>query len=102
MKHIAVVCGAGVATSSVIRKRLEAHYDVQGIAVNVTQATVMDLLSPQFSADAIVTTVTIPSSIGIPQLSGMPLLLGTNSRVTFKALDELLGFDSTNGDSAGA
>lgn len=99
MKHVAVVCGAGVATSSVIRKRIEAHYDVRKIDVNVTQATVMDLLSPQFSADAIVTTVTIPSSIGIPQLSGMPLLLGTNSRVTFEALDELLGFDPTSTDS---
>lgn len=46
MKHVAVVCGAGVATSSVIRKRIEAHYDVRNIDVNVTQATVMDLLSP--------------------------------------------------------
>lgn len=94
MKHVAVVCGAGVATSSVIRKRIEAHYDVRNIDVNVTQATVMDLLSPQFSADAIVTTVTIPTSIGIPQLSGMPLLLGTDSRVTFEALDQVLGFTS--------
>lgn len=99
MKHIAVVCGAGVATSSVIRKRIEAYYDVHAIDINVTQATVMDLLSPQFSADAIVTTVTIPSSIGIPQLSGMPLLLGTNARVTFEALDALLGFDPTSTDS---
>lgn len=98
MKHVAVVCGAGVATSSVIRKRIEAHYDVRNIDVNVTQATVMDLLSPQFSADAIVTTVTIPTSIGIPQLSGMPLLLGTDSSVTFEALDQLLGFTSRRGD----
>ena len=94
MKHVAVVCGAGVATSSVIRKRIEAHYAVRKIDVNVTQATVMDLLSPQFSADAIVTTVTIPTSIGIPQLSGMPLLLGTDSSVTFEALDQVLGFAS--------
>lgn len=98
MKHVAVVCGAGVATSSVIRKRIEAHYDVRKIDVNVTQATVMDLLSPQFSADAIVTTVTIPTSIGIPQLSGMPLLLGTDSSVTFEALDQVLGFTSRRED----
>ncbi|MDO5645284.1 MAG: PTS lactose transporter subunit IIB [Dermabacter sp.] len=92
LKTIAVVCGAGVATSTLIADHIIKHCVKRGIRAAVIQSTVMDMLSPQFHADAIVTTVPIPESIGIPVVSGMSILLGTDHSVTFDSLDAVLGY----------
>ena len=85
------MCGAGVAMSALIADRVNEYCVSRGLKADVFQATVMDLLSPQFCADAIVATVMIPDSIGIPHVSGMALLLGTDPTGTFEALDSILG-----------
>lgn len=90
MKVIAVVCGAGVLTSGMIAAQIAEYFESRGEAISVVQATVMDLLSPAFTADAIVTTVTLPDSIGIPQVSGMPLLIGTDPAPVYANLLEFL------------
>ena len=50
----------------------------------------MDLLSADFRADLVISTVDLPGALGIPQISGMPLLLGTNPQVTYDDIDRLL------------
>lgn len=103
MRTIAVVCGAGVATSTLIADRLREHLAAPpadgGVApsaaggaarATVVQATVMDLLSPEFRADVVVSTVEIPAALGIPVVSGMPLLLQTSPERTFADLDRIL------------
>lgn len=90
MRTIAVVCGAGVATSALIAARVREHLAGAGHPVRVTQATVMDLLSPDFHADLVVSTVEIPPALGIPVVSGMPVLLQTTPDVTFSDIDRLL------------
>ncbi|WP_262425871.1 hypothetical protein [Brachybacterium sp. Z12] len=37
-----------------------------------------------------VSTVDLPDALGIPRISGMPLLLGTSPQVTFDDIDRLL------------
>lgn len=90
MLTIAIVCGAGIATSSLIAEQVREHIAGQGRAAQVVQATVMDLLSPDFTADLVVSTVDLPDALGIPRVSGMPLLLGTNPQVTYADIDRLL------------
>ncbi len=90
MHTIAVVCGAGVATSALIASRVREHLDAAARPAHVIQATVMDLLSPDFRADIVVSTVEIPPALGIPVVSGMPLLLQTTPDVTFSDIDRLL------------
>lgn len=90
MLTIAVVCGAGVATSALIASRVREHLDAAEHPAHVIQATVMDLLSPDFRADIVVSTVEIPPALGIPVVSGMPLLLQTTPDVTFSDIDRLL------------
>lgn len=90
MLTIAVVCGAGVATASLIADQVRDHVADRGAEVRVVEATVMDLLSAEFHADLVVTTVDLPDALGIPRISGMPLLLGTNPQVTFADIDRLL------------
>jgi PTS system galactitol-specific IIB component len=83
MLTIAIVCGAGIATSALIAEQVREHIASRDRRVTVVQATVMDLLSSEFHADLVVSTVNLPDALGIPQVSGMPLLLGTNPQVTF-------------------
>ncbi|MGP9694545.1 PTS sugar transporter subunit IIB [Brachybacterium sp. AOP25-B2-12] len=90
MRTVAIVCGAGVATSALIAAKVREHLAGRRDPVHVIQATVMDLLSPDFTADLVVSTVEIPAALGIPVVSGMPLLLQTSPEVTFDGVDRLL------------
>ncbi|MDV3296037.1 MAG: PTS lactose transporter subunit IIB [Brachybacterium paraconglomeratum] len=90
MLTIAIVCGAGIATSALVADQVREHIAARGRRVTVVQATVMDLLSSDFHADLVVSTVDLPDALGIPRVSGMPLLLGTNPKVTFDDIDRLL------------
>lgn len=102
MRTIAVVCGAGVATSALIAEQLRGHLG-SARSVRVVQATVMDLLSPDFTADLVVSTVEIPAALGIPVVSGMPVLLQTAPEVTFEDVDRQLALleDGGAGGPAG-
>ena len=90
MLTIAIVCGAGIATSALIVEQVREHIASRGRRVTVVQATVMDLLSSDFHADLVVTTVDLPDALGIPRISGMPLLLGTSPQVTYDDIDREL------------
>ena len=90
MLTIAIVCGAGIATSALVAEQVREHVAARGRRVTVVQATVMDLLSSDFHADLVVSTVDLPDALGIPRVSAMPLLLGTNPKVTFDDIDRLL------------
>ncbi|MBE9403734.1 PTS lactose transporter subunit IIB [Brachybacterium sp. p3-SID1565] len=97
MLTIAIVCGAGIATSALLAKRVREHVAPRGAHLRVVQATVMDLLSPDFTADLVVSTVDLPDALGIPRVSGMPLLLGTRPEQTYQDIDTLLDRIDTAG-----
>jgi galactitol PTS system EIIB component len=90
MLTIAIVCGAGIATSALIAEQVRDHLSAQGRDAHVVQSTVMDLLSADFQADLVVSTVDLPANLGVPQVSAMPLLLGTSPQVTYDDIDRLL------------
>ena len=101
MLTIAIVCGAGIATSALIAEQVRNHVASRGRRTLVAQATVMDLLSPDFHADLVVSTVDLPSALGIPRISAMPLLLGTNPQVTYDDIDRALArIDAERGDAS--
>lgn len=101
MLTIAIVCGAGIATSALIAEQVRDHIASGGREARVVQATVMDLLSADFHADLVVTTVDLPDALGIPRVSGMPLLLGTTPQVTYDDIDRLLRRIDGAGPAAG-
>lgn len=90
MQRVAIVCGAGQVTSMLLMKQVADHLAKEGIPAEVLQATVMDLLSPQFTADVVVSTVMIPEALGIPVVSGMPLLLNSHPEHALATLVKLL------------
>lgn len=104
MPTIAIVCGAGVAASALVASRLRTHLEEAHVSARVVEYTVMDLFSPDFRADLIVATVTIPDALGIPVVSGMPILLDTNAQMSFreveKELERLSGPSDADGTRA--
>jgi PTS system galactitol-specific IIB component len=76
MKKVLVICGTGVATSTMVATTIKEHCAAAGIPVTVSQGKVMDLLSGDPDADVIVATTSVPDSITVPVVAGLPFLTG--------------------------
>lgn len=75
-KRILVVCGTGVATSTVVVAKVRAFCEANGLQATISQGAVADLVSGRANADFIVATTQIPSSVTIPVIQGLPFLTG--------------------------
>lgn len=76
MKKVLVICGTGVATSTMVASSIKEHCSAQGIDVEVSQGKVMDLLGGAPDVDVIVATTEVPDSVGVPVVAGLPFLTG--------------------------
>lgn len=76
MKKVLVICGTGVATSTVVAVKIQEHCTSQGIQISVTQGKVMDLVNGIEGYDLIVATTPIPESVKIPVIQGISFLTG--------------------------
>ena len=76
MKKVLVICGTGVATSTMVASSIREHCSQQGIDVQVTQGKVMDLLQGDPDVDLIVATTSVPDSVSVPVVAGLPFLTG--------------------------
>ena len=76
MKKVLVICGTGVATSTMVASSIREHCTKQGISVEVSQGKVMDLLSGDPDVDLIVATTSVPESVSVPVVAGLPFLTG--------------------------
>lgn len=76
MKRVLIVCGTGVATSTVVATKVRERLQGAGVAALVTQGKVMDLLRGDVDADLIVATTEVPGSVGVPVVAALPLITG--------------------------
>lgn len=81
-KKVLVICGTGVATSTVVATKIRDSCAARGIDVSVTQGKVMDLVSGTTDADLIVATTQIPDSVTVPVVPGLPFLTGVGLDAT--------------------
>jgi PTS system galactitol-specific IIB component len=75
-KRILVICGTGVATSTVVVQKIRDYCKANGFDVAISQAAVADTLRGNLAADFIVATTQVPSSVTIPVIAGLPFLTG--------------------------
>jgi len=90
MKKVLVICGTGVATSTVVAVKIQEHCASQGIPISVSQGKVMDLVRGIEGYDLIVATTPIPESIKIPVIQGLPFLTGIGVERTLEDIVEAL------------
>lgn len=85
-KTVLVICGTGVATSTVVATKVKDFCADRGIPVVVSQGKVMDLLGAPPDVDLIVSTTQVPDSVPTPVVGGMPFLTGVGEEA---ALEEI-------------
>lgn len=75
-KRILVICGTGVATSTVVVQKVRSFIEAEGLSATISQGAVADLVSGTPNADFIVATTQVPDHVQIPVIQGLPFLTG--------------------------
>lgn len=90
MKKVLVICGTGVATSTVVAVKIKDYLAAEGIQVAITQGKVMDIVRGIEGYDLIVSTTPIPDSVKIPVIQGISFLTGIGTEKTLSDIAEAL------------
>ena len=85
-KRVLIVCGTGVATSTVVADKVRKHLASEGIDASVEQSKVGELHRGAKGIDLVVATTQVPSSVEAPVVKGLPFLTGVGEQ---DALDEI-------------
>lgn len=89
-KRVLIICGTGVATSTVVATKVREHCAAAGLDVEVSQGKVMDLLSGAHGVDLIVATTQVPDSVSVPVVAGLPFLTGIGAEDAMAEIDRHL------------
>ena len=90
-RRILVVCGAGVATSTVVVKKLEQKLGERGIDVQVDQCKATEVAFKAAAYDLIVTTTLLGDVEGTPVVQTVSFLTGVGIERDIARIVELLG-----------
>jgi len=90
-KKILVICGTGIATSTVVVTKIREYLARQPGVPPVTfqQGKVMDIIRGS-DADVIVATTQVPASIKVPVVNAVPLLTGVGTQAVYDQLVKAL------------
>lgn len=90
-KRILIVCGTGVATSTVVANKVAQACRSAGIAVDITQCKAAEV--PMYTSqgvDLIVSTTVLTKKIDVPVVGGLPYLTGAGvDEVTRQIIEKL-------------
>lgn len=78
-KHkILLVCGTGIATSTVAAQKIQEALNEKGIRVELEQCKALEIKSKvdSFKPSVIISTTNIIGDFGVPVIKGTPFLTG--------------------------
>ena len=92
MKKVWIVCATGIATSTMVRLRVEQYLQDSGIAASVNQYRVSELSADRVDADVIVTTTGMPPEFAkvVPVINAVPLLTGIGEDAVLDQIKKVL------------
>lgn len=95
-KKVYVVCATGIATSTMLRVKIEAFLQDHGVDVQLSQHRVTELSPSRLDADVIVATTGMPDEFAdvVPVVNGLPLITGQGEGDTLQKLLEILQTDN--------
>lgn len=73
---VLVACGAGIATSTVVMKRIEDLMKDNHIDADVQQIKIAEATSKQAGADMLVSTTILPTEYDIPAVTALGYITG--------------------------
>lgn len=75
-KRILIVCGSGIATSTVVAGKVRELLGKHGVEHEVSQASATELRDKLTGIDLIVSTTATPRDLGIHVVSALPYITG--------------------------
>lgn len=93
MKRILVVCGMGVATSTVANKTITDYLQIKGIKATITQAKVTEMAGYAGQVDVVVLMANgaiVPETMNAPVVKGLPFLTGVGKEAALVAVEQAL------------
>ena len=88
-KLIVVVCGAGINTSTIAEEMIKERMEEEGLDVDVKRILIADIDKYIGRMDMVVCMMKIYREFDVPQLKGMPFLIGTKAEKKV-ILDEIV------------
>jgi PTS system galactitol-specific IIB component len=90
-KKILVICGTGIATSTVVVSKIKDYLSKfpEFAGVQITQGKVMDVLRGT-DADVVVATTQVPDSVKVPVVNAVPLLTGVGAQQVLEQIKKAL------------
>jgi PTS system galactitol-specific IIB component len=91
-KKVLVICGTGVATSTVIMSKLQSFLKEKEILADLKQSKVSDVLNIASNYDLVISTTIVPPSISskVKVIDAVPLLTGIGKEKVFEEIEEFL------------
>lgn len=92
MKKVLVMCGSGIATSTVVMGKVKSWIADHGYAdkVQLYQGKVADELSKINDYDAVISTTMVPDKYKDQVINGVSLLVGRNTEEVYEQLEQKL------------
>lgn len=89
MKTLMVVCGSGIATSTVVEGKIRDFLDSKGVLdqVKMLKGNIAEQINHIDDYDAFVSTTVVPDDVKDKVISGLPILTGVGADKTY---DEIL------------
>ncbi|WP_270180040.1 PTS sugar transporter subunit IIB [Alkalihalobacillus sp. CinArs1] len=89
-KKIAVICGTGAATSTIIMSKLSKFLKEKEINAQTTQSNVNAIANSYKDFDLIVSTTHVPNSVTTKTINAVPILTGIGADKVFAEIEEEL------------
>nr|SFZ88763.1 PTS system, galactitol-specific IIB component [Loigolactobacillus rennini] len=92
MKKLMIMCGSGVATSTVVTGKVKSWLADEGLAdqVKLYQSKVAEEVNHIDDYDVIVSTTLVPANIKDKVINGVPLLTGVGAEAVFSEIKKEL------------
>ncbi len=94
--NILVVCGTGIATSTVVARKLEEKLAERGFKVKTRQCKASEVEARLEGVDLIVTTTPVPENLGVPVVRTLAFLTGVGEEDAIDEIVKKIGGDKGN------
>lgn len=89
-KKVVLICGAGIATSTMVASKIEKVLADNGIAADLSKGSVLEASRLVEGADLLIVTTAIGKMGDIPVINGVPFLTGIGEDAVIAKLLEIL------------
>ncbi|UDM78526.1 PTS sugar transporter subunit IIB [Vagococcus fluvialis] len=89
MKKLLIMCGTGVATSTIVTNKVKTWLKEKGLEneVQLYQSKIADEMNKIDNYDVIVSTTVVPDSIKDQVIMGVPLLTGIGTEAMYAEIE---------------